>query len=83
MHGKTVILTTHRLDLLNKCDKVAVMRDGTMPYFGDFNAEIIAKEFPGFNSHISDEQPSKRQQTIEEIDRTVRVSLVVKIYTRY
>jgi ABC-type multidrug transport system fused ATPase/permease subunit len=47
LKGKTILLITHHLELLQECDFVSVMNDGKMTYYGEFNALCVksVKEF--------------------------------------
>ena len=43
MADKAVILITHQVEFLPQCDKVAIMDDGNMIYFGPWNADAHAQ----------------------------------------
>ncbi len=42
-HTQAVVLVTHQTDFLPHCDKVAIVRDGTLVYFGPYNAQAQAQ----------------------------------------
>eukprot|EP00741_Cyanophora_paradoxa_P013315 tig00020684_g12858.t1 len=44
--GKTVILVTHQLELLEQCDYVGIMKEGGMDYYGPYKYEVVANHFP-------------------------------------
>jgi ABC-type multidrug transport system fused ATPase/permease subunit len=51
LKGKTILLITHHLELLQECDVVGVMNDGRMTYFGEFNAlcvKAVKQFFPNW-----------------------------------
>ncbi|KAG1659736.1 hypothetical protein FOA52_006006 [Chlamydomonas sp. UWO 241] len=53
MHDKAVVLITHQVAFLPKCDKLAIMDEGNMIYFGPWNAaakEQLSKLLPA--SHM-------------------------------
>lgn len=66
MAGKTVVLVTHQIELLDRCDVMSVIKKGQMRYFGKFDAAVIKKEFPGWESHTVSQQqeegPVKRKE---------------------
>jgi hypothetical protein len=43
MADKAVVLITHQVEFLPQCDKVAIMDDGNMIYFGPWNADAHAQ----------------------------------------
>lgn len=53
MHDKAIILITHQVEFLPQCDKVAIMDEGNMIYFGPWNAQaqqLLSKVLP--TSHL-------------------------------
>eukprot|EP01122_Echinamoeba_exundans_P011726 TRINITY_DN4766_c0_g1_i1.p1 TRINITY_DN4766_c0_g1~~TRINITY_DN4766_c0_g1_i1.p1 ORF type:complete len:1175 (+),score=383.98 TRINITY_DN4766_c0_g1_i1:538-4062(+) len=73
MKGKTVVLVTHQIELLDRCDFMSVIKKGEMRYFGKFDAAVIKKEFPGWESHTVDHQqeegPQKKKN--DKVERAV------------
>jgi ATP-binding cassette, subfamily C (CFTR/MRP), member 1 len=73
MKGKTVVLVTHQIELLDRCDMMSVIKKGEMRYFGKFDATVIKKEFPGWESHTVDhqqEEGSQKKKT-DKVERAV------------
>lgn len=46
LRDKAVIWITHQLELLPQCDKIAVVEDGNMTYFGPYNADVLNQRLP-------------------------------------
>lgn len=46
LRNKAVIWITHQLELLPQCDKIAVMEDGLMTYFGPYDADVLNQRLP-------------------------------------
>ncbi len=46
LKSKAVLWITHQLELLPQCDKIAVMEDGVMTYFGPYNADVLNQRLP-------------------------------------
>eukprot|EP00741_Cyanophora_paradoxa_P010538 tig00000158_g10189.t1 len=56
--GKTVILVTHQLELLEQCDYVGIMKDGLMDYYGPYRYDVVASHFPQW----AEQQEKVKQQ---------------------
>lgn len=73
MKGKTVVLVTHQIELLDRCDFMSVIKKGEMRYFGTYDAQVIKREFPGWESHTVQQQqeegPQKKRD--EKTERAV------------
>ncbi|KAL0487917.1 hypothetical protein AKO1_015179 [Acrasis kona] len=68
LKGKTVILITHHLELLQSCDCVSVINDGRLSYFGEFNkqcVDTIHQFFP--NWPFDDEALAKHERKKQDM----------------
>eukprot|EP00245_Coleochaete_scutata_P017297 TRINITY_DN842_c0_g1_i1.p1 TRINITY_DN842_c0_g1~~TRINITY_DN842_c0_g1_i1.p1 ORF type:complete len:786 (-),score=182.86 TRINITY_DN842_c0_g1_i1:544-2901(-) len=54
-HDKAVVLVTHSLDLLPQCDKIAIMDEGKMVYFGPFSMAAINRHMPSTANDLLEE----------------------------
>uniref|UniRef100_A0A7S0R450 Uncharacterized protein n=1 Tax=Chlamydomonas leiostraca TaxID=1034604 RepID=A0A7S0R450_9CHLO len=46
LRDKAVVWITHQLELLPQCDKIAIMENGNMTYFGPYNADTLNQRLP-------------------------------------
>eukprot|EP00455_Lapot_gusevi_P029940 TRINITY_DN320_c0_g1_i19.p1 TRINITY_DN320_c0_g1~~TRINITY_DN320_c0_g1_i19.p1 ORF type:complete len:1436 (+),score=492.77 TRINITY_DN320_c0_g1_i19:117-4424(+) len=52
LRGKTVVMVTHQLSLLNEFDLVGIVLDGRIPYSGPFNPRVMLEYFPSFAAEM-------------------------------
>ena len=66
LKGKTVIMVTHYLNLLNKGDRVALVIDGTVPIFESYSEIQKRKEFLEFSTLVEKEYEITEKDAEEE-----------------
>eukprot|EP00883_Tetradesmus_obliquus_P000567 jgi/Sobl393_1/10597/SZX72300.1 len=78
MRDKAIVLITHQVEFLPRCDKVAIMDEGSMIYFGPWNADaqaLLSKVLP--TSHLlaaagAAEQPKEATTLPKKAPKMVR-----------
>lgn len=69
LKGKTVILVTHQLELLKRCDQVCIMRDNQIVYLGPYKHSVMRKQFPDLDVHtLPADKPSELKQRKERLE---------------
>lgn len=69
LKGKTIILITHQLELLKRCDAVCIMRDCAIAYLGPYTPSLMEEHFPDLSSSsLGKEKPSKLKDREEALE---------------
>eukprot|EP00455_Lapot_gusevi_P029933 TRINITY_DN320_c0_g1_i11.p1 TRINITY_DN320_c0_g1~~TRINITY_DN320_c0_g1_i11.p1 ORF type:complete len:1420 (+),score=463.73 TRINITY_DN320_c0_g1_i11:117-4376(+) len=52
LRGKTVVMVTHQLSLLNEFDVVGVVLEGRLAYCGPYSIDVMLEHFPSFAAEL-------------------------------
>jgi ABC-type methionine transport system ATPase subunit len=73
LKGHTILLVTHGLQFLSRCDKVAYMKHGSVVEFGTYSELMVAgKDFVNMQSYDQSQKVQKVHDNAEQDMKTPR-----------